>query len=317
MGNRPKTIVVVGSINTDLVVTADRLPLPGETITGNGFASFQGGKGANQAVAAAQLGATVSMIGKVGSDAFGAESIRQLQERRVNCDHVEIAPGDSGLAVITVGAGGQNTIIVVPGANAQVSPSFVESRRSVIREAGIVLGQLEIPVETVVRLAEICKQEGVPLMLDPAPAKALPPGLLELCDWFTPNETEAAFYTGEGNGLGPVEEIAASLRAKGARNILLKRGEEGAYVDCISNPPFKTAAKQVRAIDTTAAGDTYNGAFAAALVNGKSIGFSAEFACAAAALSVTRPGAQSSMPTLAQVAAFMEKAGGDLQFMRL
>jgi len=309
MGNRPKTIVVVGSINTDLVVTADRLPFPGETVIGNGFASFQGGKGANQAVAAAQLGATVSMIGKVGSDAFGSESIRQLQERGVNCDHVEIAPGDSGLAVITVGSGGRNTITVVPGANAQVSSSFVESKRSVIREANIVLTQLEISLEAVVHLAKICKQEGVPLMLDPAPAKTLPPGLLELCDWFTPNETEASFYAGEGNGLGPVEEISASLRAKGARNILLKRGEEGVYVDCISSFSSRIAAKQVQATDTTAAGDTYNGAFAAALVNGNPIGFCAEFACAAAALSVTRPGAQSSMPMLAQVAAFMEKEG--------
>jgi len=306
MGNRSKPIVVVGSINTDLVVTADRLPLAGETITGNSFTTFQGGKGANQAVAAAQLGATVKMIGKVGSDAFGGESIRQLENRGVNCEHVAIEDGDSGLAVITVGLGGHNTIIVVPGANAQVSPSFIESKRSVIREAGIVLAQLEIPADSVLCLAEICEQEGVSLMLDPAPAKPLPSGLIERCEWFTPNETEAGFYSAGRNESSSPAHIASLLRAMGARNILLKRGEHGAYADLIAAASFEIAAMKVTAVDTTAAGDTYNGAFAAALVAGKQISLCGKFASAAAALSVTRPGAQASMPTLAEVTAFMD-----------
>ena len=171
----PKAIVVVGSINTDLVATTPRLPRPGETITGSCFATFQGGKGANQAVAAAQLGATVTLIGKVGSDAFGSTSIHALQSRGVQCDHVAQEPGDSGVAVITVDASGQNSIVVIPGSNAHVTPEFVESKRSVIREAAIVLAQLEIPLGTVLRLARICREERVPFMLDPAPAIALPP----------------------------------------------------------------------------------------------------------------------------------------------
>jgi len=301
MGNTSKTIVVVGSINTDLVVTADRLPVAGETITGNSFATFQGGKGANQAVAAAQLGATVTLIGKVGADNFGAESIRQLQSRGVNCEHVAIEQGDSGLAVITVGLGGHNTIIVVPGANAQVSPAFVESKRSVIRQAGIVLAQLEIPVESVLRLAEICQQERVPLMLDPAPAVALPPELIQRCEWFTPNETEAGFYSADSLESNSPAHIVRSLRVLGARNILLKRGELGAYIECVASAPLEIAALRVSAVDTTAAGDTYNGAFATALMAGEDIARCGKFASAAAAVSVTRPGAQASMPTLAEV----------------
>ncbi len=300
MALQSKTIVVVGSINTDLVVTAERLPLPGETVTGNSFATFQGGKGANQAVAAAKLGASVKLIGKVGSDAFGAESVRQLEVHGVDCNHVAVEPGDSGLAVITVEHGGGNTITIVPGANAHVTPAFLESKRSVIQGAGIVLAQLEIPPDAVFRLAEICQQEGVPLMLDPAPAAALPPGLLELCAWFTPNETEANFYAAaEGQPRSPLQ-IASSLRSKGARNIVFKRGQAGALVDCLQSTPIEIPARRVQAVDTTAAGDTYNGAFAVALMNGEEVSSCGRFASAAAALSVTRAGAQASMPTLAE-----------------
>jgi len=306
MASISKTIVVVGSINTDLVVTADRLPLPGETITGKSFATFQGGKGANQAVAAAKLGASVTLIGKVGSDAFGSESLRQLTSQGVNCEHVLTELGDSGLAVISVGSGGRNTIIVIPGANAQVSPAFVESKRHVIREAGIVLAQLEIPLDTVLRLAEICKQEKVPLMLDPAPAAALPEGLLELCHWFTPNETEAAFYAANQDAACTAPQIAISLRAKGARNIVLKRGDQGVYIDCDDSAPIEIPAMKVLAVDTTAAGDTYNGAFATALMNGEELPACARFASASAALSVTRVGAQASMPTLAESTALLK-----------
>jgi ribokinase len=301
MGCRSKTIVVVGSINTDFVVTTDRLPLVGGTIPGNSFATFQGGKGANQAVAAARLGASVILVGKVGSDSFGAESVRQLRSHGINCDHIAIEQGDSGLAVITVASEGHNTIIVVPGANAGASPAFIESKRSVIREAGIVLAQLEIPVESVVRLAEICEEEGVPLMLDPAPAKELPADLLKRCSWFTPNETEAAFYAFGTNPLTPPEEIVAFLRASGAQNIVLKQGERGAYLGCVGTVAVQIPPARVTAVDSTAAGDTYNGAFATALVNGHPAEFCGRFAAAAAAISVTRAGAQASMPTLSEV----------------
>jgi ribokinase len=309
-----KHIVVVGSINTDLVVTSERLPCTGETVTGRSFATFQGGKGANQAVAAAQLGAKVSMIGKVGSDSFGAESLRELQRRGVNCEHVHTEPGDSGIAVITVGRDGQNTIVVVPGANALVSPEFIESKRSVIREAGIVLAQLEIPIESVVYLAQLCEHEGVPLMLDPAPTQSLPHTLLPFCEWLTPNETEASFYIDPETADSP-EEVAKALHAKGARSVLLKMGDRGAVIDRLSSPAHKVAAFPVCAVDTTAAGDTFNAAFAAALIDGREIEFCGYFASAAAALSVTRAGAQASMPSLGEVKAFLQERDFDVSVL--
>jgi ribokinase len=299
----PKAIVVVGSINTDLVATTPRLPRPGETITGSCFATFQGGKGANQAVAAAQLGATVTLIGKVGSDAFGSTSIHALQSRGVQCDHVAQEPGDSGVAVITVDASGQNSIVVIPGSNAHVTPDFVESKRSVIREAAIVLAQLEIPLGTVLRLARICREERVPFMLDPAPAIALPPELFTLCDWFTPNETEAAFYAQAP--FVPPPQAAAALHALGVQNVVLKLGQRGAYIDGPAQSSHQVPSIPVKAVDTTAAGDTFNAAFSAALVDGKDIPTCGLFAAAAAALSVTRAGAQSSMPSLAEVLAVL------------
>jgi ribokinase len=254
-----------------------------------------GAAGANQAVAAARLGANVTMIGKVGSDSFGAESIRMLEEFGVNCEHVEVAPGDSSLAVITVSDSGHNTIVVVPGANADVSAEFVESKRDVIRGAGIVLAQLEIPIDSVLRLAAICAAEGVPLMLDPAPARPLPAELLSQCEWITPNATEALFYAAGLDASSTPQQVAAALRTRGARNILLKLGERGAYLDRVAQPALSVAAVTVTAVDTTAAGDTYNGAFAAALVAGRDMADCGQFAAAAAALSVTRAGAQTSI----------------------
>jgi len=299
-----KRVVVVGSINTDLVVTAGKLPARGETITGTLFRTFQGGKGANQAVAAAMLGAKVSLVGKVGDDAYGAESIRRLKGVGVDCAHVGIEPGESGLAVITVGAGGENTIIVVPGANGAVSPQFIESKRDVIVGAGMVLAQLEIPVESVLRLAEICRELRVPLMLDPAPARELPAEIFALCEWITPNETEAQFYLKRDVGEKP-ETIAGELLTTGVAGVILKLGERGALIRrggaaSIAVKPFAVAA-----VDTTAAGDTFNGAFAAAVCAGQRVETSGRFASAASALSVTRMGAQASMPTLAEVNAFL------------
>jgi ribokinase len=302
MPEERKPVVVVGSINTDLVVTAERLPLRGETIPATGFATFQGGKGANQAVAAALLGAQVKMVGMVGGDAYGAASVEHLRERGIDCEHVGRVEGESGLAVITVGAGGENTILVLPGANALVTPEFVASKRAVIAGAAMVLAQLEIPMKSVLALAGICKEAGVPLMLDPAPAQTLPDGLIALCEWFTPNETEAAFYAGT-NGAVSVTATAAVLRKLGAGKLLLKMGEHGALIDEPGVAPLRIAPVAVKAVDTTAAGDTFNGAFAAALAAGQSLAEAGRFAATAAALSVTRAGAQASMPTLAEVRA--------------
>jgi len=303
-----KPVVVVGSINTDLVAQSDRLPLKGETITGKSFHTFQGGKGANQAVAAGKLGANAIMVGKVGSDSFGAESIRQLTASGVDCTHVAVESGDSGLAVITVGADGQNTIVVIPGANALVTPAFIESKRDVIKAAGMVLAQLEIPLESVLRLAQICHEEDVPLMLDPAPARELPGELLSLCSWITPNETEAQFYAGdiadEAHSTNN-STVAAALLKTGTHGVVLKLGEHGAYIEQTGGSIFQIPSFKVAAIDSTAAGDTFNGAFAAALSAGRDVEWSGRFASAAAAISVTRMGAQASMPKADEVMALL------------
>ena len=303
-----KPVVVVGSINTDLVAQADRLPLKGETITGKSFHTFQGGKGANQAVAAGKLGANAIMVGKVGSDSFGAESIRQLTASGVDCTHVAVESGDSGLAVITVGADGQNTIVVIPGANALVTPAFIESKRDVIKAAGMVLAQLEIPLESVLRLAQICHEEDVPLMLDPAPARELPGELLSLCSWITPNETEAQFYAGgtaDDADSKNSSTVAAALLKPGTHGVVLKLGEHGAYIEQTGGSIFQIPSFKVAAIDSTAAGDTFNGAFAAALSAGRDVEWSGRFASAAAAISVTRMGAQASMPKADEVMALL------------
>jgi ribokinase len=303
MSKNLKPVVVVGSINTDLVITADRLPQRGETAPALAFRTYQGGKGANQAVAAALLGATVIMVGKVGSDDYGTKSVHALEACGVDCTHVAVQPGESGLAFITVGAAGENTILILPGANATVTPDFIESKRDIIRSAGMVLTQLEIPVASVLRLAQICAEEGVPLMLDPAPAAELPPDLFPLCRWITPNETEAAFYA-ETSGSDPAI-VAKALLQRGVQGVILKLGERGAHLydgdaEVIAIAPFP-----VKAVDTTAAGDTFNGAFAAAFTAGDDLAASGRIASAASALSVTRMGAQASMPDAEEVTLFL------------
>jgi ribokinase len=306
MPNQPRPLVVVGSINTDLVATAARLPASGETITGTSFRIFQGGKGANQAVAAARLGYPVTLIGKVGDDDFGRESLAHLQRQGIDTTHIAIHPGESGVAVITVSAAGDNNIVVIPGANAAVTPDFLDSQRSIIAAAGMVLTQLEIPIESVERLAEICQQENVPLMLDPAPAATLPSGLLARCIWATPNETEAAFYVPASQNPEP-QLIAETLLAQGIAGVVLKLGDKGTYIATKNGTRQETPAFKVHAIDSTAAGDTFNGAFAVSLLRGLDLPASARYASAAAAISVTRPGAQASMPTANEVDQFLSQ----------
>ena len=297
-----KPIVVVGSINMDLVANTPRIPLAGETILGQDFQTHHGGKGANQAVAVGRLGYPVSMIGRVGDDAFGTELRAGLESAGVDAVGVATSAGASGVAVIVVAESGENSIVVVPGANAHVTPADLDANIETIRSAGMVLAQLEIPLETVLHLATICARENVPLMLDPAPAAKLPTELLKNVTWFTPNETEAAFFIGDpSNSTKESPEIAKSLMSKGIRGVVLKLGARGAY---LASPDGVMASIQpfpVRAVDTTAAGDCFNGAFAVGLLMGKDPAESARFAAAAAAISVTRVGAQSSMPTLNEV----------------
>ena len=304
-----KPIVVVGSINIDLVAKAERIPVTGETVLGTEFQTHPGGKGANQAVAVARLGYPVSMIGKLGDDAFGSQLREHLQRAGIDVSAVQTSPGSSGVAVIIVSPSGDNIIVPTPGANATLLPTDLDANVEMIRNAGLVLAQLEIPLETIEHLASICARAGVPLMLDPAPARELPPSVLKASRWFTPNETEAAFYSGI-NGSDP-KRIAGKLLTQGPQAIVLKLGARGVYLLDSSNLDQQVEAFPVRAIDTTAAGDAFNGAFATALMLGKSPIESARFAAAAAAISVTRPGAQLSMPGMEEVQQMLDGKFGN------
>lgn len=304
-----KQIVVVGSINLDLVASTERIPIAGETVAGLTFRTFPGGKGANQAVAAARLGGSVSIVGKLGADPFGVQLRDSLEESNVNTGAVEVVAGSSGVALIVTDAAGQNAITVVAGANAQLSPADLDDHIDLIRGAGILLTQLEIPLETVEYLAGIAAEERVPLMLDPAPARRLPLSLLKRIDWLTPNETETCILT--GLPLGEVshesmEAAANTLLESGCRNVILKLGERGCYVALSDGTRQLLPAYAVRALDTTAAGDAFNGAFAVALMGGKDPLECASWASAVAAISVTRHGAQTSMPTADEVETFLE-----------
>jgi ribokinase len=304
----PKRLLVVGSINLDLVASSQRIPLPGQTVSGNTFNTFPGGKGANQAVAAGKLGAPVSMIGRIGNDAFGTQLRASLEAANVDTKAVEVASTLSGIALITTAADGQNAIVVVPGANGELSPRELEKHLPLIREAVIILAQLEIPLETIEYLATIARRENIPFVLDPAPARALPASLLENVTWLTPNETETlTLLQNNASELSSkdLEDAALQLLEQGCRNVLLKLGERGCYVALATGERTLVPSYRVKAIDTTAAGDAFNGAFATALLRGGEPVASVKYASAVAAISVTRHGAQPSMPTPTEVEAFL------------
>lgn len=299
-----KPIVVVGSINMDLVARAERIPITGETVQGLEFQTYPGGKGANQAVAVARLGYAVSMIGRLGSDVFGTELREHLQKSGIDVSAIRTADTSSGVAMIVVSPSGDNAIVVTPGANAAVTPSDIDANLERIRSAGLVLTQLEIPLETVEHLADVCAREGLPLMLDPAPARDLPASVIHHSRWFTPNETEAAYFSG-GDCSDPPQTIARKLLAQGSRAVVLKLGSRGVYLADRDGLDKQIDAFPVHAVDTTAAGDAFNGAFATALMLGNETVESARFAAAAAAISVMRAGAQPSMPTMEEVQQFL------------
>lgn len=303
----PKPVVVVGSINTDLVSLTERIPYVGETVLGSDFRIHPGGKGANQAVAAARLGYPVRMIGRVGTDSFGRDALLHLEKAGVDTECVGTSEGSSGIAVICVSAKGENSIIVTPGANWNVSRADLEHHLPVIRAAGIVLAQLEIPIETIEYLAQICARENIPFVLDPAPACKLPDGIFKHIAWFTPNQTEAMFFT-HGDGTSAVfdaQTVARELLQKGNHGVVLKMGENGALVAGSDGTVTALPAFHVKAIDTTAAGDAFNGGFAVGLMKGMKPAESARFAAAVAGVSVTRRGAQPSMPTQKEVEQFI------------
>jgi ribokinase len=309
-------IVVVGSINLDLVGYVPRMPVEGETILGNDFATYPGGKGANQAVAAARLGGDVAMIGRLGQDDFGTRLLRDLEGAGVNAEAVLSVRKPSGCAVILVDPEARNSIVVIPGANHELRPADLDQHGETFRDAAVILAQLEIPIETVEHLGEFAAAHGVPFILDPAPAQALSPNILRNVTWLTPNESETSSIL---RHLGhPIEDLetddaifAASehLLASGVRNVILKLGSRGVYLSGKDVAPTHVAPYRVEAVDTTAAGDAFNGGFAYGLTHGMPPIEAARFACAVAAISVTRAGAQTSMPTLAEVNAFTGATG--------
>lgn len=299
-------IVIVGSLNMDLVIRARRMPRPGETLAGHGFATVPGGKGANQAVAAARLGATVSMVGCVGSDAYGDRLREALLAEAIDCqalialDHVS-----TGVASIVVDERGQNAILIVAGANGELTPQVLEHYDALLCSARIVICQLEVPLPTVRHTLARARQLGKTVILNPAPAAApLPGDWYPLIDYLIPNESEAQALTGLAvNSPEAARQVACVLRASGARNVILTLGERG-VVHASAQGCEHCPAPVVQALDSTAAGDTFVGGFAAALAAGRDEADAIRFAQQAAALSVTRAGAQPSIPTFSEVQDF-------------
>ncbi|WP_028452135.1 ribokinase [Chitinilyticum aquatile] len=292
-------ILVVGSINMDLVTTASQFPRPGETLTGQGFATYPGGKGANQAVAAARLGAEVSMLGCVGNDAFGTELRQTLHREGIDTQWVFTTDKHpTGIASITV-CDAENAIIVVPGANHALTPQHMQDAEAAFASADIVLAQLEVPLATVTAAAQQAKKHGKPFFLNPAPAVVLPESLLDLVSLLTPNEYELALA---------LNDHAASWQALFARlpgRVVMTQGKAGASYSTSDAGILAQAGFAVSAVDTTGAGDTFNGALATFWHLGAAEAM--RRACAAGALSVTKPGAQSGMPTLAELDSFLEQ----------
>ena len=297
-------VVVVGSLNMDLVVRAPRLPVPGETVLGGGFSTVPGGKGANQAVAAARLGARTAMIGCVGEDAFGRQLRAGLEVDHVDVSAVRTVPGrSSGVALIVVDDGGRNGIVVVSGANGQLAPEDIDRQARLIASTRVVALQLETPLATVEHAARAAKQQGKIVVLNPAPAQPLPPALIQCADFLVPNEIEAAMLSGlRVESIESATEVARRLRIQGAANVLVTLGERGVVAvtgDGVQHFP----ARRVQAVDSTGAGDTFVGGFCAALAAGRTVTDAIAFAQAAAAISVTRAGAQPSIPFAHEVTA--------------
>ncbi len=303
----PTPIVVIGSLNYDLVACGPRIPVVGETLVGRRFFEEPGGKGANQAYAAARLGGRVKMLGRVGDDIYGRRMRDNLAA--AGCDVsglLEIRDCTSGIALIFVGDDGANSIIIVPGANDRFLPADVAAQAEALAGAGIVLLQLENPLETVAAAALAARRAGARVVLDPAPARALPDHLLAAVDVLTPNETEAAILAGRPPArLAPAEAepIARELRRRGAGAVVVKLGEQGCLLDA-GGAPQLLPAPRVAAVDTTAAGDVFNAALAVGLSEGLDLAGACRFANRAAALSVTRLGAQACAPARGEVESF-------------
>lgn len=295
-------IFVIGSSNTDMVVKSEKLPAAGETILGGKFLMNAGGKGANQAVAAAKLGADVTFVCKTGNDIFGKQALQGFQEIGINTDFVFTdEENPSGVALILVDAKGENSIAVASGANANLQIEEVEQVLPHIKPNDWVVLQLEIPIATVEFAIKKCFELGAKVILNPAPAQALDKSVFKYIDIITPNETEAELLTGiKVIDLATAEQAALKLHEKGVKNVIITLGSQGAYLKN-ENQSGLIPTTKVEAIDSTAAGDVFNGALAVALSEGQNLEQSISFACRAAAISVTRMGAQASAPLRGEV----------------
>jgi ribokinase len=303
-------ILVVGSLNMDLIVRTPRLPAPGETILGTQFSTAPGGKGANQAVAAAKLGAPVKMIGRVGADDFGKALRSHLNAVGVDTQYVtQDTEAATGIASIWVDDKGQNSIIVAPGANARVARADIDAAAVAFRDARIVVAQLEIPLETVQYAFQLARKNNCLTILNPAPAQPLSRKILEQCDVVIPNEMETAQLTGmDAHDLESAQNAANVLKQMGARRVLVTLGDKGALFLDGDAPAQPIAPFRVQAVDTTAAGDAFVGALAAALARDKDWTTSLREASAAGALAATKLGAQPSLPTRAELDAFLSRS---------
>lgn len=298
-------ILVVGSTNTDMVIKAAHLPRPGETILGGTFFMNPGGKGANQAVAIARLGAPITFICKTGTDIFGHQSQQLFESEGINTSYIFSDPvNPSGVALISVDDNAENCIVVASGANANLTPEDLKKAEEAIDQCDIVLLQLEIPMETVEFVSKIASEKGKKVILNPAPAQPLSAELLSHLYLVTPNETEAEMISGvKITDEASANEAARVLSEKGVQNVIITLGSKGALVYCDGKSEVVPAYK-VKAVDTTAAGDVFNGALTVALSEGCNLIEASRFGCKASAIAVTRPGAQSSAPYRNEVDVF-------------
>lgn len=298
-------IVVVGSSNTDMVLKVPRIPAPGESVIGGDFFIIPGGKGANQAVAAARAGAQVTFLACVGDDDFGTQAIENYQNDDIDTSFIKVKDGvSSGVAMINVSEDGENSITVAPGANNHLYPDDVSRRIVAFRDADMVLVQLEMPMETVEAVAQTANSLNIPLILNPAPAAFLSNELLQMVSVITPNETEAALLTGrKGYDDLDIPAMATELYEKGVKTVIITLGKKGVFLKNADHKEY-IPGFVVKAVDTTAAGDVFNGTLAAALASNISLREAIDFAQRAAAISVTRMGAQPSAPRLGEIEGF-------------
>lgn len=295
-------VLVIGSSNTDLVAQTPRLPKPGETLLGGSFFMAPGGKGANQAVAAARAGANVTFLARVGQDDFGEQALNGLKAENIDTSHILTDPDlPSGVALILVDEKGENSIVVASGANAALSPVQLDAAENAFQNADICLLQLETPIETVLHATLLAEQFNVPVILNPAPATALPAEIWSKLYLITPNETETQTLTGIlPDTAENAREAAHIFFHRGVKNVIITLGARGAYVFTPSHSEL-IPAPSVSAVDTTAAGDTFNGALAYALTDRRSLVDATQYACVAGALSVTKTGAQPAIPSRTEI----------------